>query len=38
VFELVPAGLKGPAMVPVARRPELEANGTRLKDEICSAK
>jgi quercetin dioxygenase-like cupin family protein len=38
VVELVPAGLKGPAMVPIDRRPELEANGTQLKDAICSAK
>ncbi len=36
VVELVPVGLKGPAMVPIARRPELEANGTRLKELICS--
>jgi quercetin dioxygenase-like cupin family protein len=38
VVELVPAGLKGPAMVPIDRRPELEANGTQLKDVICSEK
>lgn len=38
VVELVPAGLKGPAMVSIARRPELEANGTQLKYAICSAK
>jgi quercetin dioxygenase-like cupin family protein len=38
VVELVPAGLKGPAMVPIDRRPELEADGTQLKDAICSAK
>jgi quercetin dioxygenase-like cupin family protein len=38
VVELVPAGLKGPAMVPIDRRPELEANGMQLKDVICSEK
>ncbi len=36
VIELVPAGLKGPAMVPIARRPELEAKGARLKELVCS--
>jgi quercetin dioxygenase-like cupin family protein len=38
VVELVPAGLRGPAMVPIARGPELEANGKQLQDAICSAK
>jgi quercetin dioxygenase-like cupin family protein len=38
VVELVPAGLKGSAMVPLDRRAELVANGPRLKEEICSAK
>jgi quercetin dioxygenase-like cupin family protein len=38
VVELVPAGLKGSAMVPLDRRAELAANGQRLKEEICSAK
>jgi len=38
VVELVPAGLKGSAMVPLARRAELAENGARLKAEICSAK
>jgi quercetin dioxygenase-like cupin family protein len=36
VVELVPAGLKGPAMVSLDRRAELAANGARLKGEICS--
>ena len=38
IVELVPAGLKGSAMAPLDRRAELEANGPRLKEEICSAK
>jgi quercetin dioxygenase-like cupin family protein len=38
IVELVPAGLKGSAMVPLDRRDELAANGPRLKEEICSAK
>lgn len=38
VVELVPAGLKGPAMVSITRRPELEATGAQLKDKICSVK
>jgi len=38
VIELVPAGLKGAAMVPVDRRPELESAGLNLKSEICDAK
>jgi len=38
IVELVPAGLKGSAMVPLDRRAELAANGSRLKEEICSAK
>jgi quercetin dioxygenase-like cupin family protein len=38
IVELVPAGLKGSAMVPLDRRAELAANGPRLKEEICSAK
>ncbi len=38
VVELVPAGLKGSAMMPLDRRAELAANGPRLKAEICSAK
>jgi quercetin dioxygenase-like cupin family protein len=38
VVELVPAGLKGSAMIPLARRAELAENGPRLKAEICSAK
>lgn len=38
IVELVPAGLKGSAMVPLARRAELAENGPRLKAEICSAK
>ena len=36
VVELVPAGLKGSAMVPLARRAELVQNGSRLKEQICS--
>ncbi len=35
VVELVPAGLKGSAMVPLDRRAELEANGSRLKEQVC---
>lgn len=38
VVELVPAGLKGPAMVAIDRRPELEATGAAMKDKICAAK
>ncbi len=38
VVELVPAGLKGSAMVPLARRAELAENGSRLKEAICSVK
>ncbi len=38
IVELVPAGLKGSAMVPLDRRAELAENGTRLKEQICSAK
>ncbi len=38
IVELVPASLKGSAMVPLARRAELAENGTRLKEQICSAK
>ena len=38
VVELVPANLKGPAMVPVSRRAELAADGARLKEQICGAK
>jgi quercetin dioxygenase-like cupin family protein len=38
IVELVPAGLKGSAMAPLDRRAELAANGSRLKEEICSAK
>jgi len=38
IVELVPAGLKGSAMVLLDRRAELAANGSRLKEEICSAK
>ncbi len=38
VIELVPAGLKGSAMVPLARRAELAENGARLKEQVCSAK
>ena len=38
IVELVPAGLKGSAMVPLDRRAELAANGERLKQEICTAK
>jgi len=38
IVELVPAGLKGSAMVPLDRRAELAANGPRLKEDICSAK
>ncbi len=38
IVELVPAGLKGSAMVPLDRRAELAENGPRLKAEICAAK
>ncbi len=38
VVELVPANLKGSAMVPVSRRAELAADGARLKQQICGAK
>jgi len=37
-MELVPAGLKGSAMVPLDRRAGLAANGTRLKEHICKNK
>ncbi len=36
VIELVPAGLKGSAMVPLARRAELAEGGARLKEQVCS--
>lgn len=36
IIELVPAGLKGSAMVPLARRAELAENGARLKEQVCS--
>ena len=36
IIELVPAGLKGSAMVPLARRGELEQSGWRLKELVCS--
>ncbi len=38
VVELVPTGLKGPAMVSIDRRPELETTGARLKENICETK
>ena len=37
VVELVPADLEGSAMVPLDRRPDLEKEGQKLKDAICSA-
>jgi len=37
-MELVPAGLKGSAVVTLDRRAELAANGTRLKEHICKNK
>ena len=36
IVELVPAGLKGSAMAPLARRAELAENGSRLKELVCS--
>ncbi len=36
IIELVPGGLKGSAMVPLARRAELAENGARLKEQVCS--
>ncbi len=38
VVELVPAGLKGAAMVPTSRRPELERSGYQLKTALCSTR
>lgn len=38
IVELVPAGWKASAMLPLARRAEAEANGARLKELVCSAK
>ena len=38
VVELVPANLKGSAMVPMSRRAELAADGARLKQQICGTK
>jgi hypothetical protein len=38
IVELVPAGWKASAMLPLARRSEAEENGARLKELICSAK
>ena len=35
VVELVPADLEGSAMVPLSRRPELEQQGAKLKQQIC---
>ncbi len=35
VVELVPAGLKGSAMVPLDHRAELAANGSRLKSSFA---
>lgn len=36
IVELVPAGLKGSAMAPLARRAELAEGGARLKETVCS--
>jgi quercetin dioxygenase-like cupin family protein len=36
IVELVPAGLKGSAMVPLDRRAELAENGAQLKEQVCS--
>jgi len=38
IVELVPAGWKASAMLPLARRAEAEENGARLKELVCSAK
>jgi quercetin dioxygenase-like cupin family protein len=38
IVELVPAGWKASAMLPLARRAEAEQNGARLKELVCSAK
>jgi len=38
IVELVPAGWKASAMLPLAQRAEAEANGARLKELVCSAK
>lgn len=35
IVELVPADLEGGAMVPLSRRPELEQQGAKLKQQIC---
>ncbi len=35
IVELVPAGLKGSAMAPLARRAELAESGSRLKQLVC---
>src|SRR5713101_1296216 len=36
VVVLVPASLKGSAMVPLSRRAELAESGARLRDQVCS--
>jgi quercetin dioxygenase-like cupin family protein len=36
IVELVPGGLKGSAMAPLARRTELAEKGSRLKETVCS--
>jgi len=36
IVELVPASLKGSAMVPLSRRAELAESGARLRDQVCS--
>ena len=38
IVELVPAGWKASAMLPLVRRTEAEQNGARLKELVCSAK
>jgi quercetin dioxygenase-like cupin family protein len=38
IVELVPAGWKASAMLPLARRAEAEANGARLKELVCSGR
>jgi len=38
IVELVPAGWKASAMLPLARRTEAEQDGARLKELVCSAK
>ncbi len=38
VVELVPASLKGSAMVPLSRRAELAESGARLRDQVCLQK